>query len=51
MISVDFARDARTRLEAAALDVDYHEHGGAHHIDPATVPLMVAWARARIASF
>ena len=51
VISIDFARDARTRLEAADLDVDYHEHGGGHHIDPPTVPLMVAWAQARIASF
>ena len=51
VISVEFARDARDRLEVAGLDVDYHEHGGVHHIDPATVPLMEAWARARIASF
>ena len=50
VISVDFARDARARLEKT-LDVEYHEHGGGHHIDPSTVPLMVAWARARIASF
>ncbi len=50
VISVQFARDARTRLEKT-LDVDYHEHGGGHHIDPATVPLMAAWAQARIASF
>jgi phospholipase/carboxylesterase len=51
VISVEFARDAQTRLEAAGLDIVYHEHGGGHHIDPATVPPMVAWARARIASF
>jgi phospholipase/carboxylesterase len=51
VISVEFARDARARLEPAGLAVEYHEHGGAHHIDPRTVPLMVAWARARIASF
>jgi phospholipase/carboxylesterase len=51
VISVEFARDARERLEAAGLDVEYHEHGGSHHIDPRTVPLMAAWARARVASF
>ncbi|MEY2441068.1 MAG: phospholipase/carboxylesterase [bacterium] len=51
VISVDFARDARTGLDAAGLDVEYHEHGGGHHIDPRTVPLMAAWARARVASF
>jgi len=51
VISVEFARDARTRLEAAGLDLDYHEHGGSHHIDPRTVPLMTSWAGARIASF
>lgn len=51
VISVEFARDARDRLDAAGLAVEYHEHGGSHHIDPRGVPLMAAWARARIASF
>jgi phospholipase/carboxylesterase len=51
VISVEFARDARAQLEAAGLDVEYHEHGGSHHIDPRAVPLMAAWARARITSF
>jgi predicted esterase len=51
VISVEFARDAHTRLAAAGLDVEYHEHGGGHHIDPRTVPLMAAWARACAASF
>ena len=40
-----------TRLEAAGLDVEYHEHGGGHKIDPRTVPLMRAWVQSRVASF
>jgi len=51
VISVDFARDARPRLEGAGLDVAYHEHGGGHEIDPGTVPAMQAWVRSRVASF
>ena len=51
VISVDFARHARTRLEAGGLGIDYHEHGGSHHIDPPAMPLMAAWAGARIESF
>ena len=51
VISVDFARDAGPRLQAAGLDVEYHEHGGGHGIDPRTVPPMRAWVRARVASF
>jgi phospholipase/carboxylesterase len=51
VISVEFARDARDRLAAGGLAVEYREHGGGHHIDPRTVPLMAAWAQARIASF
>ncbi len=49
VISVDFARDARQRLEAAALPVEYHEHGGAHHLDPRTLPRMTAWVVERVA--
>jgi phospholipase/carboxylesterase len=51
VISVEFARDARARLEAAGLVVSYHEHGGGHHIDPPTLPLMRDWLGARVASF
>ncbi len=51
IISVDFARDARARLEGAGPAVEYHEHGGGHGIDPAGVPAMQAWVRARVASF
>ena len=51
VIVVDFARDARARLEAAGLDVDYHEHGGGHHLDPHQLPIMQAWVDARVAAF
>ena len=47
VISVDFARDARPRLQSAGLAVEYHEHDGGHHIDPTTVALMQAWVRTR----
>lgn len=47
VISIEFARDARRRLEAAELAVDYHEHGGGHHLDPPTLPLMAAWVAER----
>ena len=51
VISVEFARDARERLTGAGLDVEYHEHGGGHHLDAQTLPLMQAWLDARVASF
>jgi phospholipase/carboxylesterase len=51
VISVDFARDARARLEAAGLDVEYHEHNGSHNIDRGTIPAMQAWMQARLAAF
>jgi phospholipase/carboxylesterase len=51
VISVEFGRDARDRLEAGALDVEYHEHHGGHHLDPATLPLMTDWLTRRVASF
>jgi phospholipase/carboxylesterase len=51
VISVDFARDARQRLTGAGLDVEYHEHGGGHHLDGPSLPLMQSWVDARVASF
>jgi phospholipase/carboxylesterase len=51
VISVEFARDARERLAAAGLDVEYREHGGGHQLDARTLPLMQAWVDARVASF
>src|SRR5205807_4185503 len=47
VIPVDFARDARARLEAAGADVRYRESPMGHQIDPrflATLPDLVARA-------
>jgi len=44
-ISVEFAREARRRLEAAALPVSYHEFDGPHAIDPAHLPAASAWVQ------
>jgi phospholipase/carboxylesterase len=43
IMNVDFARDARRRLEAAGLAVEYHESDAAHHIDPAHLRAAVVW--------
>lgn len=51
VIAVDFARDARKRLEAAQCDVEYREHGGGHQLDPRSLPLMRRWVDARRAAF
>lgn len=51
VISVDFARDARARLETAGLAVEYHEHDGGHHLDPRTLPLMTDWVAQRVEQF
>lgn len=48
VISVDFARAARTRLHDAGLAVEYLEHGGAHQIDPRAIAPMQAWIRERL---
>jgi phospholipase/carboxylesterase len=47
VISVEFARDARDRLHAAGLDVEFHEHGGGHQLDPQTLPRMTEWVAER----
>ena len=51
VISVDFARDARPRLERAGLAVRYHEHEGGHHLEAGTVALMTQWVGARRGTF
>lgn len=51
VISVEFARDARGLLLDAGLDVDYREHGGAHHLEQATLASMQAWVASRAKSF
>jgi len=51
VISVDFARDARRRLEAAGLPVEYGEHDGGHHLQPRGLPRMTEWVAQRVAQF
>ena len=43
IISVDFARDARRRLEEAGAEVTYHESEIAHTIDPRFLGSLPAW--------
>ena len=48
VISVDFARSARDRLEAAGADVLYRESQMPHTIDPRVIPDLQAWLRERV---
>ena len=43
IISVNFGREARRRLEAAGANVDYHEAPIGHQIDPAWIPALGGW--------
>jgi phospholipase/carboxylesterase len=43
VISIDFARRSRERLEAAGVDLRYREWPIGHQIDPGTVREVVAW--------
>jgi phospholipase/carboxylesterase len=43
IMDVSFARKARELLEAAGLQVDYHESDAAHHLDPEHVQLAARW--------
>jgi phospholipase/carboxylesterase len=43
VIPVDFARAARERLEAAGVDLLYHEAPIPHAIDPAFIPTLRDW--------
>jgi phospholipase/carboxylesterase len=43
IIQVEFAHRARALLEAGGLDVDYHESGAAHTIDPGNLQEAVDW--------
>jgi phospholipase/carboxylesterase len=47
VISVDFGRAARDRLEAAGADVLYRESQMAHTIDPRVIGDLQAWVRDR----
>jgi phospholipase/carboxylesterase len=48
VISVDFGRAARDRLQAAGADVLYRESQMAHTIDPRVIPDLQAWVRDRV---
>jgi phospholipase/carboxylesterase len=48
VIDVSFARQARQRLQAGGLDVEYHESDAAHHIDHAHIPAAIAWLGATL---
>ena len=50
VISVQFARQARDRLEPAGLAVEYHESAMAHTIDPRVVPDLQRWVATTISS-
>jgi len=43
VIEVGFARRARDELQAACMDVSYHESDAAHHVDPEHVGLAREW--------
>jgi phospholipase/carboxylesterase len=43
VISVEFARDAHRRLQAAGADVTYHETPAGHHIDPRVLGTLPAF--------
>ena len=49
VISVDFARDARARLEGSPIAVHYREFEGAHWVDPAVLPTLRAAVDAALA--
>jgi phospholipase/carboxylesterase len=43
VIGIEFARAARDALAAAPVDLSYHEHDGAHHVDPRALAELPAW--------
>jgi phospholipase/carboxylesterase len=48
IMDITFAREAKDRLEAAGIPVEYHESDAAHHIDPAHVPAATDWLAATL---
>jgi phospholipase/carboxylesterase len=48
VIDVEFARSARRLLEGTGMDVDYHESGVGHTIDPLTIRPAEDWLRRAI---
>jgi phospholipase/carboxylesterase len=47
VIGVEFARDARDRLEAAGLPLLYREFPGGHHVDPRLLSELAGWLAQR----
>jgi phospholipase/carboxylesterase len=45
IMDVEFARTAKRLLEGAGMDVDYHESGVGHAIDPATIQPATDWLK------
>ena len=48
IMDIEFAREARSQLEAGGLPVSYHESDVAHQIDPSHLPAATDWLRDRI---
>ena len=48
VIDVGFGRDARDRIAAAGLPLDYREFPGGHHVDPRVLPDLAGWLAARL---
>jgi phospholipase/carboxylesterase len=48
VISVEFARSARDRLQAAGADILYRESPMAHTIDPRIIPDLQRWVQERV---
>ena len=48
VMSIEFARTARSTLEGAGFEVEYHESDAAHFIDPDHVPSAVRWVADRL---
>jgi phospholipase/carboxylesterase len=49
VIGVEWARDARDRLEAAGARVEYHESAMPHTTDPRLLPQLQTWVRGILA--
>jgi phospholipase/carboxylesterase len=50
VIPVQFARLARDALAAAPVTLTYHEHEGAHHVDPRLLAELPAWVDQAVAA-
>ena len=50
VISVEFAREARGRLEAAGADLLYREFPGGHSVDPSLLPALRDWLTRTVAA-